>query len=651
MKRAFLTALLFACSLSAVFSLGELNAIRNAVPETFESVTQKKKLARFFSDDNSNSLQLAIQEGNVSFALWLVENEICDTNHHNIFGRNPVNDAIDFFDIELLKTLVEHGAKVRRVSYLQDPVVQTVEMGNLEAAQYFKELGITYDFLLRDGKNLLHVASAFSQKDVLPFLVENGCDINALDSHSDTPLLISIANDDSAMVFALVENGADTEKINNSLSRTPIFFAIEKFSNSALQALIEKKANIEALDFKKRTPFLYAYELDNVLAAENLLKNGASFPKNQLLVALTDQKYAYLHVRVTNSAGQNVLHIAASRSDGSSISLFLQAKEAPSIINLRDNKGLTPLLIACGTGTGFTNGVQMLLDAGASLQDKDSEGNTALHIAVLNNPDSSSKDLSKIIWQKNSQTLNVPNRSGQTSLMIALKLAKSVTSDYLLGINGIDVKPKDSSGNTSLHYASSNDMTSAVKKIVVLGADINSVNGNSETAITIAAKRKNEDIADYLLARNGINIDIRDYYGKTARIYLSDLYNQRINESNRKIREYEADIEAAEEKIEECEQGVKETDAKIKELEAENRALQAKINSASPETDVSGWKNSINMNSIKIAGHNLAKTGYALTMLNKRKEIKECREGISDERKIIQSYEAKSRTLNNIPRR
>lgn len=647
--------LLFSC-FALCFSSGKRDMIINASIDNIEQLSNKKRFAFFYSEDNDNALQIAMQGENVAVAEWLIENDVCDLNHQNIFGRTALNDAIELADIDILKLLVQHGAKIKREKYLQDPVIQTVTVGNVEAAEFFSQLDIKYNFIMPDGKNMIHYAVLSCQKEIIPFLVKNGCNIDGLDADKTTPLLLSIANDDSELAEALLYNGAKIE-LKNETGQSPIFHAIQKFSNSTLKTLIEHKANIEIADSQKRTPFLFAYEIDNIDAATILLKEGASFPRQQLLLALKNQRYSYLplllesgaDISTTDDAGQNALHIAASKSDGNSLSLLLEVKDSHRIINSKDKKGNTPLILACGAGTGFTNGVKTLLQAGASVLDTDANGNQAIHVSAMSNRDSSSKELCQIIFEKDNSVLNRKNNSGQTALMLALKNAKTETSTYLLE-HKAEVAQKDSTGNTALHYAARNNMNEAVPKIVALGAVVNGVNNSNETPLCIAAKNKNEKLSDYFLSFKGINIDIKDSYGKTARNYLWDLYDLRIEESASRRRKYIDARQKAWDAVASARDSKYEIESKIRKLENENRNLQGKINSAKQGTNTSSWSNQITANNFSITAYNISIAAFNVAINKAEASAGDFSKKIDEEFKISQSYIDKKTTLNEIPR-
>lgn len=651
-KILFLAVLIF--SIFSVFPITKKD-IAKASLSNIEKLVSKKKLANFTANDGSNALQVAIQVENFLIAEWLAENEICDPNHQNVFGRTAINDAIDSGNIDIVKILIEHGARTKKVRYLQNPVVQTVVTGNLEIAQFFKELGENYS-IVSDGKNMIHLAVMKSQTEMIPFLVESGAEINAEDDENLTPLLIAIKNDEPEQISVLIENGAEIEK-RNADGQTPIFFAIENFSGAAVQTLIDKKADIEAKDTRGRTPFLFAYEVDNVDAAGKLLNAKATFPQQQIFTALNDKKLSYLllllkagaDITVKDSAGRNALHVAAENCDASSLSLFLEVPEDASIINQKDSKGRTPLILACGTGSGFTNGVVLLLNAGGSTEEKDASGNTAIHSSILTNTDSASKELSQIVLEKNSGLLNAKNNAGQTPLMISLQNKKPETSAWILAFHP-DVLAKDNLGNTSLHYACSSGIEDSVKKIVSLGADVNVLNSQNESPICIASKKQYENISDILLKIRGINIDTKDLKGKSARNYLMDLYNLRHDQSSKRWEKYFNERQDAWNRAAVARDSKYELENENRERESENRSLQRKIDSAKEGTNTSGWSNKIFSNDMAIAANNLSITLENITISDENKKADECTKKMDAEMEIQKSYISKMESLNNIPR-
>jgi len=77
------------------------------------------------------------------------------------------------------------------------------------------------------------------------------------------------------------------------------------------------------------------------------------------------------------TTGESALHIVVGRRDLLWTRFLIQQGANP---NIRDNKGVTPLVLA--TQNGFTDGVQVLIDAGAMVDIANSTGETPLIAAV-----------------------------------------------------------------------------------------------------------------------------------------------------------------------------------------------------------------------------------------------------------------------------
>jgi len=77
------------------------------------------------------------------------------------------------------------------------------------------------------------------------------------------------------------------------------------------------------------------------------------------------------------STGEGGLHIAVERRDLLWVRFLLQQKANP---NIRDNAGVTPLVLACQLG--FADAVQVLIDAGSQVDIPNATGETPLIAAV-----------------------------------------------------------------------------------------------------------------------------------------------------------------------------------------------------------------------------------------------------------------------------
>jgi ankyrin repeat protein len=86
--------------------------------------------------------------------------------------------------------------------------------------------GINLNLQDKNGQSPLHYAAAHSNEFIANLLVMNGTDINLKDNWGNTPLWTAVFNSKSfyKIVELLVKNGADVKNVNNA-GRSPLDFA------------------------------------------------------------------------------------------------------------------------------------------------------------------------------------------------------------------------------------------------------------------------------------------------------------------------------------------------------------------------------------------------------------------------------------------
>ena len=188
-------------------------------------------------------------------------------------------------------------------------------------------------------------------------------------------------------------------------------------------------------DFRARSALLQAASKGDVAAVEKALYKGVP-------------------VESTNDKGETPLCLAVIGGHASTISTLLSHN---AHIEARTRKGLTPLLCARkNASTSRTNVMRVLLFAGANLDAKDENGDTALHHAVsLSRPDWVQLLLSF------TPNLELKNNLGETPLLRA-----------------VDFPP--------LSYAV--QILETVQLLLDAGADTTSTDGKGQTTVLVAIK-------------------------------------------------------------------------------------------------------------------------------------------------------------------
>src|SRR5688572_13616319 len=186
-----------------------------------------------------------------------------DPNLTNRYGVGPMHEAALRADVGLLRILLDAGASA--------------------------------DSALPQGETPLMLASRTSGVDAVRLLIEHGANVNVVEQwQGQTPLMYAAAHDRGEVAAALIAAGADVNArtpINDLPERmprvryfveiplagfTPVMFAARSGAVSALRALIDAKADIDATSPEGFSPVVIALDNLHFDAAKVLVEGGAS---------------------------------------------------------------------------------------------------------------------------------------------------------------------------------------------------------------------------------------------------------------------------------------------------------------------------------------------------------------------------------------
>ncbi|CAH0393022.1 unnamed protein product [Bemisia tabaci] len=242
----------------------------------------------------------------------------------------------------------------------------------------------------------LHRAAKEGQFEIVRILVENGANVNALDTYSEedsfvaTPLLHASANEHTEVAKFLVENGADVNAEDHILCKfelpsrahhdnTPLELAASNGTVAVVEALLKASAEIDKKcmspgNFNCATPLMYAARNGDLELVNCLIERGANVNGIQNM-----NPHNYNRVCEDEPDGFTALHSAVF--DGhSEVVKFLISQGAD--VNARGSFNDRPVLSAAENGD--IGMVKLLLEAGADINaealnpDHDHESNILL---------------------------------------------------------------------------------------------------------------------------------------------------------------------------------------------------------------------------------------------------------------------------------
>eukprot|EP00794_Sanderia_malayensis_P017324 gene17324-19057_t len=304
-----------------------------------------------------------------------------------------------------------------------------------EEAEAIKPLG------LEDGSKLspLHVAAIMGNKPKLVALLkEYKDDKDKGDKIGRTPLIFSILGDRYECAEALIKSGVDVNRTDVD-ERTALHWAAYLGNHRFVKLLLDKGARQGCQDKEGRTPLHLSLSHDNIKVMSKLLKDA--------------------DIDCVDGNGMTPLHFSVAYERLEHTKMLLHAKASP---DCQDNDKKTVLHWA--KSNKEMNIVQKLLDyepVMLILNTKDSDGRTALHLAVAED----NKRLVRLLTSKVDCSLSELDHMHRTPLHWAAILGHTSTAELLIE-RGSDPLMPDQNGVRPLHYAAQNNFGKTVNAML-----------------------------------------------------------------------------------------------------------------------------------------------------------------------------------------
>lgn len=210
--------------LDLALDLGNLEAVR----QLLLSLSQD----RILNKEPASLIHMAISIGHIRSVAYLLENlpnEIDSDIRDSWHGWTPLMYSIAYNDLDIIRylvstkrfdinarnfndqtvlhigamsketlsdiitMLVENGANTAAEdASLRTPFLRAVEENNLLVAQTFYSLNCNIQKLTCDHRNALHLAVTSSDNRMVQWLIEIGCNYNAVDINQQTPLMVLV---------------------------------------------------------------------------------------------------------------------------------------------------------------------------------------------------------------------------------------------------------------------------------------------------------------------------------------------------------------------------------------------------------------------------------------------------------------------------
>lgn len=281
-----------------------------------------------------------------------------------------------------------------------NPIVAAVQKGHTDVVKLLIAKGANVNISLKTGSKLIHVAASNGHLEIVKELIPI-FDIDRVDDDKNTPLLHACKSGRANVAEWLCEHGANPNA-KNFLKVAPLHCAAMGGHGELIQVLVKHGALLDDKCGQSKTPLMYAVVDRRLEAAKALLECGAD--KTGALCTAAVKGYpdmvellASLGCSVDEKiSGQSAFQLAAQarKYDVIKVLLKLGAEYSTSIktvpveilkliiesgidLEVRGQHGHT--LLCQAIMSGFTDKIELLLDAGAKME----LAMSGFHYAVL----------------------------------------------------------------------------------------------------------------------------------------------------------------------------------------------------------------------------------------------------------------------------
>jgi len=402
-----------------------------------------------------------------------------DANAAQADGMTALHWAAYHDDTDAANLLLAAGASPKAANrYGVTPLSLACTNGNEQIVRALLKAGADPNAALRGGETALMTAARTGRVGPVKALLDAGAKVDAKERRGQTALMWAAAEGHAAVVEVLVKAGADVRARLES-GFTPLLFAAREGRTEAVRALLKAGADVNEVIQTKKNPGGYG------------AKNGTS----ALILAVENAHFELALELVKAGADPN-----DERSGFTPLHVLSWVR--------KPNRGDDPDGQPPPTGSGKLTSLQFARDLVARGADVNRRlGKGASGRGKLGMPGatpfllaSKTADLPymRVLVGLGADPL-LPNRDGCTPLMAAA---------------GIGCLAPDEEAGTE------DEALAAVEYLLSLKADVNTVDGNGETAMHGAAYKSLPRVVEYLAAR-GARIDVwnrKNRYGWTPLI-------------------------------------------------------------------------------------------------------------------------------------
>lgn len=430
--------------------------------------------------------------------------------------------------IDTAKLLIDAGADIMKKDKEGRALLHRLVCGNKNPTDLASEDRTQ----LYELKGIL-ASNESMEEELMDLILERGISIDERDVHGASALHYALTFSRMHSTISLIKRKANVNA-KDTVKKTPFHYMAEKCSNIhvydygsgngnqireiIVNVLLKAGADINAKDIDGATPVDYAiWRGDKDVIA--LFEEKGGKPSMALPAAAQDaaesgdagelRKMLDKNPKLIHSRGlrsTTLLHLAA---EGGHLECCSLITERGSEVNAKDNLQETPLIRA--VEKGHYPVVQLLVNKGADIHCKNRFGDT-----IFRTIDRKHEILRYLIEKGEDSDLRANNHSYGTTLLHQMAERGDIEMVRLILTKGIDVNIRDMTGRTPLHHCASgggkegsNEMVSF---LISQGAIVNAQDDEGRTALHWACLSGFYETVKLLISK-GADVNMRDEDG------------------------------------------------------------------------------------------------------------------------------------------
>ncbi|PVD33504.1 hypothetical protein C0Q70_04760 [Pomacea canaliculata] len=496
--------------LGVLHTLASNNSVNYRKADYLLKLISKKRHVIVRDELGNTPLQVAAKKENLLFITLLrdfFQTYSKDSDGlpllHRIVKINPLNDPYMSLLINIVKYLLMSRASVNEMSVDNETPLQIAsKFNNWSVVGLLLEHGAQANMCDSEGQSVLHRYASLdwsklllmgSQVQLAQKLLDAGADIQLKDLQGNTPLHLAIQHSNLHVAQELVVCGADVREVDSEgytvlhrMAQIEDNHDLECQPQPLTQLLLDRGARCDIYSNSSETILDIVTEHGNWWIMKCLLEQGV------LAKAKLKRKF--------------ILHKLASCTFGNSSTDVCQLLiENGLSVNAKDPDGNTPLHLAASAGNWYL--VVHLIQKGASVRTVNRNGRSILHRFFSDVKRIDGPSLEVILT---SGVLHAADPRGNTTLHMAAKRELFDMVDRLLDcVQNINIK--DSEGFTVLLRLSQTPHPKCLpvcQRLVEAGADINTCSSSGVSALELAIRSNNWPVV-YLLLHSGGHFDVK----------------------------------------------------------------------------------------------------------------------------------------------